>query len=179
MTQLRKENLNDIFLPAEGTDFQNVYKQLNRQVTIIYDTLEKKEGDKGTAKRIGKETFGFNLFELFTDYVKRGHYSLDYRRVLRHASDSLKAHGYPRAARGVVRHYGNGTMNADYFVNMRAYGLTKRVQVIKRYGMTTHQDDFTEKVYRFLYWIEYNNYEPKELAFEHIGFELSDPQVTS
>ncbi|MDI6790224.1 MAG: toll/interleukin-1 receptor domain-containing protein [Thermodesulfobacteriota bacterium] len=175
MTQLKDKNINNIFLPSEEMDFKNIYKQLNKQVIIAYDIWENKQSDKGTGKRIGKETFGFNLFELLTEYVKRGYYHLDHHHFLYHASSLLKTNGYPRAAGELVRRFGNGTMNVDYLMSMKAYGLTKRVQLLDRYGKTTHQDDFTEKVYRFLYWTEYNNLEPKELSFEYIGFELTEP----
>ena len=179
ISRLKETNLNDIFLPSEDTDFKNIYKQLNKQVAITYDTWVRKESDRRGVKRIGKETFGLNLFDLLADYVKRGYHNLDYFRFVHTTSDFLKDRGYPRLTRGLVGHYGNGTMNADYLVSMKAYGLTKRVQVIDSYGKTKHNEDFTEKLYRFLYWTEYNNYEPEESIVKRIKFEPNEAQETS
>lgn len=170
LTRLKEHNLSHIFSPSEDADFQNIYNQLNTQVEIIFDLWEKGHDDKGTGKRIGLETFDFNLYQIITDYAKAGYYYLDHWRVLNRVSTFLKSHGYPNVKTDVERHYGNGHMTADYVVWLKTYGLLKRVQLTDGFGKIGHEEEWTDKIYRFLYWLENNNYMINGIEFEYKGF---------
>ncbi len=169
LTKYKEKIFGHIFSPSEDADFKNIYKQLNTQVEITFDLWEKGQGSRGTDKRIGKETFKFNLLEIVTDYTKAGYYNPDYWRILHHVGIILKSHGYPNTKGEIVRHYGNGHMTADYLVWLKTYGLIKRVQLQDGFGKTGYEEEFTEKIYRFLYWIEHNKYMPQKISFDYIG----------
>jgi hypothetical protein len=174
VTRLKEKNINDIFLPAEDTDFKNIYEQMNKQITITYDLWERRKSDRIIlGKLIGKETFRFNLFKIMTNYIKEGYVSFDHFLIEHSMGNYLKTCGYPSAVDELDRYYGNIKMNYDYIVNLRTYGLIRKIQIIDHNNKTTYEEDFTEKMYRFLYWTEYNKYEPKELTFEYLGLEVS------
>ena len=173
VSRLKEKNINDIFLPAEDTDFRNVYERLNKQITITYDLWERIKSDS-RGKLIGKDTFKFNLFKIMTNYIREGHVILDNFRLEHSMEKYLETCGYPSSVNELHRYYGNIKMNYDYIVNLRTYGLIRKIQVIDHNNKTTYENDFTEKMYRFLYWTEYNKYEPEGLGFEYVGLVLSD-----
>lgn len=76
---------------------------------------------------------------------------------------------------GIVRQYSKGSIDENIFVVLKTYGLIKTNQRVKKSDGLFHEEDFTERIYRFLYWIEYNKLMPEGVSFEYIGYSKEEP----
>lgn len=170
LSRVKERDYGQVFSPSEDVDFDNIYRQLNKQIEISFDIWEKAQDDKGAGKKIGRDCFRFNLFEIILQCAESGFYRIDHRDVLWKAGQIVKSHGYPKVKNGMLRNYGNINMDESHLIRLKTYGLIKRAQRIDGLGKTSYEEEFTDKLYRFLYWLELKNYRPLEVSSDYLGF---------
>jgi hypothetical protein len=170
VTRFKEKDKSQIFLPSEDADFEYIYRKLNRKVDIEFDIWQKSQDAKGPGRNIGKENFKFNLFELLMSYLEEGFRWIGDFTFKWKVEMLLKCEGYPKKQNDAQTHFGNGNIFTNHLVELRMYGLTETVQKTDATGMVKEEEKFTEKMYRFLYWLEHHNYIPPRVSFDYVGF---------
>jgi len=174
LSRQREKNVARVFSLSEDADFRNIFNQLNRDLVVSFDVWEGKDAG-GVGKVIGKDSFKMNLCELITGYVRRGYYDFSHSRFLRYVGEIVKSRDYPHlSSEEAIRRYGNGKVNVDYFVRLKTYGMIRSLQSNDALSRPTHVEEFTDRLYRFLYWIEFNKYLQEEIIFDYLGFQPAE-----
>ncbi|HHT9114313.1 MAG: toll/interleukin-1 receptor domain-containing protein [Planctomycetes bacterium] len=158
------------FSPAEETDFGFIYKMMNKPIRFVLDLWEKGDVEiKPGNKRIGKEAFRVSYFESIIYYLNKGcGYFKDYH-YMHEIVRILKENGFPKDTSHPNTYYGNSQIDYNIVVELRTFGLTKTAQTTGVSVITTNQESFTEKMYKFHYWLGYNNLIRDKIDVEYLG----------
>lgn len=152
LRDLKKRYEDSPFSPSEDTDFKYIYDKLNKQVKIIFHLWT---NQYDPSSKIGKVAFKISCLDSIIYYINKAK-RFEMRHFVRIISDFLNERGFPEAK---GQNYGHGYINEkeNIEVELQSYGLM-------------YKDEFKQKMYRFRYWLGYNNYLTDEVSFEYLGF---------
>ncbi len=153
------------FTLAENTDFKYIYEALNKPVKIIFELREERSG--ASSELIRQEGFIFTWATIVSYCLSIGRSVFEWRRLIADLRSYLAQHGFPEKTEA-KRYYIPVEDTSEIMVLLRTYGFTKTVQGDDSFGRSKREDVFTEKVFRFKYWMVYNNLLKDELPFELI-----------
>lgn len=161
------------FLPSEQTDFGFIYKVMNKPIRFVLDLWETGDVEiKQGNKRIGKEAFRVSYFESIIYYLNKGYCDFDNYHFTHEIVQILKENGFPKDTSHPNAHYGNSQIDYNIVVELRTFGLTKATQTTRKIGgmeVRENVEIFTEKMYRFNYWLGYNNLIRDKIEVEYLG----------
>ncbi len=159
------------FTPSEEADYKYIYDSLGQTIDICFG-LYVKHNSSSLEKR--KDVFQFTYLDLVLLSLQNGQVYCDWDEIRYSLIGILKEHGYPEATEEDSRYINSkDNMGATFVVNIRTIGLTKRVQADDGFGYLKPQDEYSEKAFRFNYWLGFNNKLKKELTFKYTkGEEL-------
>ena len=152
-------NAGEVFTPSEEREFTHIRQKLDRDVDLNFEWAQKEEEGK-TIIAVVKEIYRVNLLSAIIDFVGKGRHrftkhSIEYLlfeklneyRLLKNSSDINKGKPY-------------GTIKDNLVLELQTYGLNRFIDVDTR-RPSNSVGEFTEKAYRFAYWLDYNGYTPK------------------
>ncbi len=153
-----------VFTPSEEKEFDHIRQKLDRDISLHYQLYQQKEGWK-TAIEVGKEVYKVNLLSAFIILVGKGQHRFAIYNIEHLLYAKLEqTHPLPDAPE-IKRGIEYGSIKENLVLELQTYGLDKFIEVDSR---TPRQStcEFTDKMYRFAYWLDYNGYVP------NINFEL-------
>lgn len=154
------------FSPSEETDFRYIYKMINKPLELVSDLWARsKQGNR----RIRKESFRVSYFGSIIYYLNKGYSNYTGFKYIAEVKEIFKENGFPKDMPDTDAYYGNTKVNHDIVIELRTFGLTKAGQIIRFSGETGYEDVFTEKMYRFHYWLGYNNLIRDKIDVEYLG----------
>lgn len=158
------------FSPSEETDFGFIYKVMNKQIRFVLDLWETGDVEiKQGNKRIGKEAFRVSYLESIIYYLNKGYSYFEGYHYMHEVGRILKENGFPNDTSHPNTYYGNSQIDYNIVVELRTFGLTKTYQTTGVGVITTNKESFTEKMYRFNYWLGYNNLIRDKIDVEYLG----------
>lgn len=164
--ELRKQkeiHENSPFSLSEQADFRFIYKMMNKPIELVLDLWEKEDDIiKRVNRRIGREAFKVSYFESIIYCLNKGYAYFDDSFYTYEVVQILKENGFPNDSFHPNAYYGNSQIRHNIVRELRTFGLTKIDQEISKII-------FTEKMYRFLYWLGYNNLIKDKINFEYLG----------
>lgn len=174
LKKLEEKYQANIFSSSEEKDFQYIYNKLNRSIEIEFDLWEKSDsGDK----IIGKDVFQFTLIDLIIFYLNKGYDQFE-KPVLIYDINHEVLKGYPSPVSNSQRHYGNRYIEGDPFLGLQTYGLLKTFRTENTFlNRTENKLDFTDKMYRFHYWVGYNNKISDDLPVKFIEHKRLEENI--
>ncbi len=154
-----------IFTATEARDFSHISQKLDRDIELLIELYQKKEGENNSTK-VGEEVYQTNLLRPIIDYVNEGHptfrkLSLAVRLV--RSLDERHPTIMPDIKRGRFC-----DIKDNLILELQTYGLATVVEANRR-DPSHNTCQFTEKMYRLKYWLDYNNYPIKDTYFELIS----------
>lgn len=154
------------FSPSEEIDFRYIYKMINKPLELVSVLWARsKQGNR----RIRKEAFRVSYFGSIIYYLNKGYRNYADYRYIDKVEEIIKENGFPKDMSDTDAFYGNTEVNHDIVTELRTFGLTKAVQTRSSGYTTVYEDVFTEKMYRFHYWLGYNNLIKDKIDVEYLG----------
>lgn len=159
-------NAGAVFTPSEEREFNHIRQKLDRDVSLHYELYRQEEGGKTSAK-IGKEIHRVNLLSTITDFVGKGRHRFDKASIEYLLYEKLNKSQPPVGAPEIKRGYFVESIKDNLVLELQTYGLDRFVEVDNR-NPSSSLCEFTEKMYRFAYWLDYTDYTP-EIRFEFVS----------
>jgi len=161
------------FSSSEQTDFKYIHKVMSIPLKIIYDV--RRRDDKGL---VGEDIFQVSYCDSMIYCLKEGVSDFDVRTYTYLISQYLKMKGFPqdRDTRKVT--YGKSSVEHNIVIDLRTYGLTETetIQTDNKFGIIRTRDNFSEKMYRYHYWLGYNNLINDDIEVKHLEFRETKNQ---
>ncbi|MBL6990155.1 MAG: DUF4062 domain-containing protein [Bacteriovoracaceae bacterium] len=155
-----------IFTEAENKDFNYMFEQLNRQMTIVVKIKDSQKEEPTSVDFIlskvyeTKET-SVNLFTLLRQYVDAVSPHQFNADTFLYNSKRLLEDQYPLHKR--YRYFLTGSHSIEQ--ELKTYGLLKLEECTNLGAHAPQKNLYSEKFHRFIYWLEYNNHEGGEVIF--------------
>jgi hypothetical protein len=166
LKRVQEKYNSSVFLPSEDRDFDYIRQMLDRQVEVIIPIYE-----QDSTKEFGRDVFNFSLLNALVDYVNAGYEDFGSLYLVNGFIDKVQQNGYPLLADTCNRQYRKDalpSLKVDVLTELKTYGLAKATADNQRMsGVYRYQ--FTDKMYRFVYWLGYNNYYVAEVSYEYLG----------
>lgn len=157
-----------VFTASEEREFNYLRQRLDRDIEIALGLYHQEKG-KGDLRKVGEEIYKANLLSLLIHYVSEG------AHTFRRSSIELLTHerlekDFPHVARPEdVKAHSFGSIKENIALEFQTYGLA-RVKEVETYEPAEHYCEFTDKMYRFKHWLEYNGVLPI-ISFEKVKME--------
>lgn len=155
-----------VFTPSEEREFNHIRQKLDRNVNLHYSLYQQEEGGK-TGVKTGKEVYSVNLLSAIIDFVGKGHHRFNKRGIEYLLYEKLGKSHPPAGAPKVKRGYPHESIKDNLVLELQTYGLDRFVEV-DTHRPSSSVCEFTDKMYRFVYWLDYNGYAP-EIRFELVS----------
>lgn len=166
----QKDLIEDSPFPlSEQTDFKYIYRVMSKPLKIIFDLRD----DKGL---VGKDVFQVPYCESLIYYLNQGIYEFDVGSYAYVLERFLETKGFPQELNMRKLTYGNSKVEHNIVMDLRTFGLTETVRKESGFGIRRTIDKFSEKVYRFNYWLGYNNLIRENLDIQHLEFRDAESQ---
>jgi hypothetical protein len=155
-----------VFTPSEEAEFNHIRQKINRDVNIQHPLYKTEKEGKSDIKT-GEDEYKFNLLSAIIVFVEKG-----YHRFSKHSLEHLLYEelnkNYPLVGTTEIkRGHSHRSIKDNLVLELQRYGLGKLIEV-DSYRPETSACKFTEKMYRFAYWLDYNDYVP-EIHFEFVS----------
>lgn len=159
------------FTPLEVSDFKYIYDSFNKDIEITFVLLERmikaSESERET-KLIEKSIYNFSYIDSIIYYISKGNTTLTINNFLYEISEFLSGMGIPEQPENKTnkeRYFSDASINTNILVEFRKFGIIRNIDPSK----LIDQDEFTEKMYRFHYWLDYNKLISNSVRFKYIG----------
>jgi hypothetical protein len=162
-----------VFTASEEKEFSHIRQKLDRDTELtlrLYQTNE-------DWKEVGKEVYRVNLLSSLIYYINKGSHTFTESSIETTLSIKLdEDYAATNWAEGVNARPYSGVKEI-LALELPTYGLAK-FKERKPYDLKNYYFEFTDKMYRFKYWLDYNGITPS-LSFERIKVEIiSQEEVT-
>lgn len=158
LSRIKQARQESAFSTPEDKDFSYIYSTLSRQVEVKCDLLSKNLDEANSRQtKIAQHTFRIRLIDLVMYYHSQKYLSVDPYSLLSEFTKVLNTHGYPEKQPRTERHYGNVTIDVNIVLELQTYGLLTRGRASTAGAQTRLYYDYTDKMFRFRYWLGYNN----------------------
>lgn len=143
-----------VFSASEEREFSHIRQKLDRSVELIISLYHKGEG-KGKQRHIGEEVYAVNLLSSIIFYVDSGYHSFRKRDIaftLTERANEETSTDRPDGVTGSAF----GEIKENLTLELQTYGLARFVE-LDNFHHQDHRCEFTDKMYRFKYWLDYNS----------------------
>lgn len=155
-----------IFTPSEKVDFKHIRQKLDRDTELGFGISQRSDDRKSTVE-IGKEVYRVNLLSALIGYVDEGYHVFTRRSLEIVLSEKLNAYLQTADSFKAKRMSAPESIRDNLVLELQTYGLAKFAGGDIDYPLDA-ACDFVEKMYRFRYWLDYNNANP-ELHFDLVS----------
>jgi hypothetical protein len=159
-----------VFTTSEEKDFQFIHQKLNRDIRVSC-RLSRIEADGKTVTQIGDEIFGVNLVSLLLYYVNKGNQYFDYMYLNSYLNKAFKEQ-LLKTDSAIT--YGFVQITEKLGTELKTFGLVRHTKKA-RHDSLEDAIEFTEKMYRFKYWLDYYNLPIEEMSFKYL--ETLEPKT--
>jgi hypothetical protein len=157
-----------VFTASEEKEFSYLRQQLDRDIEVVL-TLNRQEKEKGPAREVGKEIYRVNLLGILLHYFGRGAHTFSKSSIEVILHEHLDEGSQPTDRAEGVKAHPFGSIKENLALELQVYGLA-RVREANNYDPTSHFCEFTDKMYRFKYWLDFNGL-GSDLSFERMRVE--------
>jgi hypothetical protein len=165
-----------VFTPSEETEFNHIRQKLDRDVNLHHELYQKREGEETTIK-VGTEVYKTNLLSSIIAFVKKGRHRFNKGNIEFWLYNELNDAHPLQLTPEIKRNLFSESIKDKIDLELQTYGLNRFVEAGK-HSQANSLYEFTEKMYRFAYWLDYNGYTP-ETRFEFVSMiEESVPAVS-
>ena len=155
-----------VFTPSEETEFNHIRQKLDREINIKHPLYKIGEQEKNEIK-IGQDEYNFNLLSAIIAFVGKGYHRFSKSNLEHLLSDELNKTHPPTGTLEIKRGHSHGSIKDNFALELQRYGLGKLIEQDSYRLPEFSTCKFTEKMYRFVYWLEYNGYNLK-IRFEFV-----------
>lgn len=166
---LQEHFTNAAFTPQEEREFTYIRQKLDRTIEIQVELYQTDKGSHNSVKT-GEEVYCINLLGAIIHHVSRG-----YRRFSTSVVEIPLREIITKAHPPTVGNY-HCTIKEDLPLELCTYGLARPYEHGLG-GLKIDVCEFTEKMYRFIYWLEFNIYLPELALFLLSKREISDSDL--
>jgi hypothetical protein len=157
---------------AVAQDFKYIYDSLNRPIDLCLG-LYVYQNSANVEKR--RDIFQFTCLDLLLLSLQNGNEYCDWDKIRYGVITILKERGFPSASEAESRYvYTKDNTGTTFIVDMRTIGFTKKVQADDGFGYSILQDEYTEKAFRFNYWLGFYDKFKNVLPFKYTKGEELD-----
>jgi hypothetical protein len=171
MTRLKDHYESSVFAPREDQEFQYLLRKLDRKVECtfgLYQKVSEKE-----SKRIGSEECRLSLLRVLLNHLGGGRTTFNERligsQLLRELGKDINLPDHPE----IIRGHGVG-LREGASLELQTYGLV-RLTRRQTYDRWESVFEFSDKMYRLKYWLDYNNFSPDSSIDQVVRFDPQEP----
>lgn len=152
-----------VFTPSEEREFSHIRQKLDRDISLHHNLYRLKEDGK-TNLKVAEEIYKVNLLNAIVACVGKGYHHFHVSNLAYVLSERLNDSYPPKGAPEIKRGNYYRSIKENLALELQTYGLCKLTTVDANRPLDSI-GDFTEKMYRLVYWLDYNGYTP-EIQFE-------------
>lgn len=156
----------EFFTPSEEREFEHIKQRLDRDINLQFK-FRPRDKDGHSGGTVGNEMYSTNLLSAIVNLVAKGQHRF-YKRSLEYLIYSELNESHPAKAE-YKRDLPYGNIRDNILLELQTYGLGKFVEVDQRRPENS-LCEFTEKMYRLAYWLDYNGYIP-EIHFKLVSLK--------
>jgi hypothetical protein len=156
----------EFFTPSEEREFDHIKQKLDRDISVQYKLRHQKKEGQSEAKVV-KELYSTNLLSAIINLVAKGEHRF-YKHSIEHLLYEKLNESHPEKA-GFKRDHPYRSIKDNLILELQTCGLNKFIEVDQR-RFENNLCEFTEKLYRFAYWLEYQGYIP-EIHFKLLSWK--------
>jgi hypothetical protein len=166
--RLKEQYESSVFSPNEEQEFQYLFKKLSKKIAVTFGLFKKKDGDNARTK-FGEEICQISILRILLATINEGGIYFDRHYVGYHLANvlgetvSVQGHEVIRDGMGEPI---DPRVAANIKTELNTYGLT-RLTKVERFNRWEVAYEIADKMYRFKYWMEYNNFSADE-TLEHV-----------
>lgn len=147
-----------VFTPKEEREFEYIFKGLDTQISIPFGLYEKEDDDESC---VGVVILSVSFLYVLLGIIVAGHSHFDINEIkfmlLKDEVKNESVPGHPEIRAGF------GETDEDYVAcdrstELHTYGLIERTSTTREIWQA--QFEFTNKMYRFKYWLDFRNFKP-------------------
>jgi hypothetical protein len=147
-----------VFTASEEREFSYLRQRLDRDIEVALGLYHQEKG-KGVERKVGEEIYKTNLLSLLIYYVNDGAHTFRKSNIEFVLHEKLNK-DFPSVTRPEgVKSHPFGSIRENVVLELQTYGLA-RVKEVETYDPAEHYCEFTDKMYRFKHWLEYNGVVP-------------------
>jgi hypothetical protein len=162
-----------IFTESENSEFSFILSKLDREIGIGFDVWRGHSPGK-KEEREGVDRFVVNFLDLYCAVIGEGYNYITSRSFSNVLSKILTEEGHPDRKGYNKARYGNSSLDENIYLELRTYGLVNNSRVIDSSAGFRDKLEFSEKSYRFVYWLETNEKRPQEVRFRILNDQDED-----
>lgn len=166
LKKIEETRITSVFSESEDREFTYIKTVLDRDVEISSEIHQKVERGITT---IGKEVFNVNLLRSFIYYVDKGSNYFDSNQFSAYLMEALNKQHPEDLTQGITRSIERRAIKENLTLELKTYGLL-RLTKTERFNRYVDAHEISEKMYRFKYWLGFNNQSVEGISFEQISF---------
>jgi hypothetical protein len=155
-----------VFANSENSDFGHICKMLDRRIEFTLALYDRSP----TSSVVGHDTFELSLLGVLARCIQEGQDEYDLLGLNEVLIAEANRLGFPRSKPGVEVDYAGGVfpdVKDKTLPKLKAFGLVKG-RFEENQGWKSYSYELTDKMFRFMYWLSYNNRTIGELSLEYI-----------
>jgi len=158
---LKEKYESSIFSPREEQEFRFLYKRLSRKFEVTFGVFKKEEGDQNRSK-VAEEICLVSIIDLLLATIENGGVYLESmgHQIFQALGKTLELDG-EEVTRGFIGKSVSRKLESSIQTETNTFGLTN-VTRKQYFDQLVPAYEFSDKMYRFKYWIEYNGLIPNE-----------------
>lgn len=170
VNKLKEHNQINVFSANEESEFKHIFKKLNRNLEVSFNLFQANE--KSINEMVGKDIIEINLLQTIFFCLEQGYYEFKIRYFEHEVRRFLGKAGFPESDADKKRTYSSPEPFEDNIEHeLLVFGLTK-IGSRESLGRQEKTNEFTDKIYRFKYWLEYNKLiRTKDLGIKLLKYE--------
>lgn len=144
-----------VFTSSEESEFNYIQKMFDRDVEIsayLYKTVDKE------TLRVRDEIFKVNLLGALIRFLNQGFHYFEIDRFEYYLGKYINYQYPPTDGTSLKRGYERALLKDNIALELKTYGLIRHATKKEAFDRLTNSNEFTEKIYRFKFWLTYKDY---------------------
>jgi len=171
--ETEKTNTSDtdsIFTASENEEFESIYTNINKNIEVAFPLQHTKKPNLTEDQEVSfqllqvlKNVYHINLLELVLHQISLNDVYFDMFDLLENIRKTLTKSQPPKSYDYAYSHYGAGSIEEDIVLELKTYDLIKAEKGKDNWGREGIINVFSEKFFRFKFWLETNNNVPEKM----------------
>jgi hypothetical protein len=165
LNRMREKYEGTVFTPSEEREFNYLRQKLDRNIKSRF-TLVKGGQNEKSSKKIGYAVYKVNLLSAYYNLIEQGRFRFRRSSIELFLIGRINQAQPPLNDTDLEIDYQEGIKD-NLLLELHTYGLVRMVEA-DQFQRQDHVYELSDKMYRFKYWLDYNNLAVSDVSFEFI-----------
>ena len=175
LKNIREKFEASVFTDMEDREFNYIQKVLDRSIEVTFALNQKVNNNP---VKVGTYVYRINLLRAVMKHLNTGAHYFDVYEFQNLILQTLRKDSPLERDARLTRDIEREGIKENLVLELKTYDFVRHTQR-SRHDFIVEAHEFTDKIYRFKYWLGYNNFKDDELSFElvtHIDIPVRPPR---